>query len=184
MAISPPESRVWWNEPVARGELVWVAVAFVWGLIMFFMMIYWHIYGQQNLSSVVGRVDLAVFERKVTAFAETYKVREESDTGVPVVKPPAGGDAFMLARTFEWWPVLELEKGKSYKLHISSVDLQHGFSLQPTNINVQVHPGLEHVITVTPTKVGTFGVICNEYCGLGHHVMTGRIHVVEPGQGG
>ena len=49
MAISPPESRVWWNEPVAKGELVWVAVAFVWGLIMFFMMISWHIYGQQNL---------------------------------------------------------------------------------------------------------------------------------------
>ena len=23
----------------------------------------------------------------------------------------------MLARTFEWWPILELEKGKSYKLH-------------------------------------------------------------------
>ena len=96
MAISPPESRVWWNEPVAKGELVWVAVAFVWGLIMFFMMISWHIYGQQNLSSAVFRVNLAAYEQKVNNFAETYKVREESETGVPVVKPPAGGDAFML----------------------------------------------------------------------------------------
>jgi cytochrome c oxidase subunit 2 len=184
MAIHPPASRVWWNEPVARGELVWVAVAFVWGLIMFFMMIYWHIYGKQNLSAVVGRIDPEAFVGKVEAFAEKYKIREEGGTGVPVVKPEAGGDAYMLARTFEWWPILELEKGKSYKLHLSSADLQHGFSLQPTNINIQVHPGLEHVITVTPTETGTFGVVCNEYCGLGHHAMGGRIYVVEPGAGG
>lgn len=184
MGIHPPSERVWWNEPIAKGELVWIAVAFVWGIIMFFMMIYWHIYGKQNLSAEVGRVDLAAYEEKTVAFTDEYTVREEGDTGVPVAKPPAGGDAFMLARTFEWWPVLELEKGKTYKLHLSSVDVQHGFSLQPTNINIQVHPGLEHIVTVTPTEVGTFGVVCNEYCGLGHHVMTGRIYVVEPGQGG
>ena len=47
MAIQPPESRVWWNEPIAKGELVWIGVAFVWGLIMFFMMIYWHLEGRQ-----------------------------------------------------------------------------------------------------------------------------------------
>jgi cytochrome c oxidase subunit 2 len=99
------------------------------------------------------------------------------------VRPPAGGDAYMLARTFDWWPILELEKGKPYKLHISSLDLQHGFSLQPVNMNIQVHPGLEHIVTITPTEIGSYGVLCNEYCGLGHHVMTGRIYVVETGQG-
>ncbi|MCK4868092.1 MAG: cytochrome C oxidase subunit II, partial [Alphaproteobacteria bacterium] len=75
--------------------------------------------------------------------------------------------------------VLELEKDKSYRLHLSSMDLQHGFSLQPTNINVQVHPGYELVMTVTPNETGEFGVICNEFCGIGHHTMVGRIHVVE-----
>jgi cytochrome c oxidase subunit 2 len=59
------------------------------------------------------------------------------------------------------------------------MDLQHGFSLQPTNINVQVHPGYELVMTVTPNETGEFGVICNEFCGIGHHTMVGRIHVVE-----
>jgi cytochrome c oxidase subunit 2 len=110
---------------------------------------------------------------------EKYQVREEGDTGVPVVHPPAETDVYMLARTYEWWPVLELEKGKAYRLHLSSMDLQHGFSLQPTNINVQVHPGYELVMTVTPNETGEFGVICNEFCGIGHHNMVGRIHVVE-----
>jgi cytochrome c oxidase subunit 2 len=90
----------------------------------------------------------------------------------------------MLARTYEWWPILELEKGKSYRLHLSSLDLMHGFSLQPVNMNIQVHPGREQIITLTPKEAGTYGVVCNEYCGLGHHTMTGRIYVVEPGAGG
>lgn len=184
MAINPPQERVWWNEPVARGELVWIAIAFVWGIIMFFMMIYWHIYGRQNLSTNVGWVDPGAYEKTTTAFAEKYKVREEGTTGIPVVKPPVGGDAYMFARTFEWWPILELEKGKTYRLHLSSLDLLHGFSLQPVNMNIEIHPGLEQIITITPTEAGTFGVVCNEFCGLGHQTMVGRMYVVEPGKGG
>ena len=34
------------------------------------------------------------------------------------------------------------------------MDYNHGFSLQPANINIQVVPGYEHVVTVTPNQVG------------------------------
>ena len=51
MAITPPSERIWWKEPIHRIELVWVIVAFVWGLVMFFTMIWWHGFGQQNLSN-------------------------------------------------------------------------------------------------------------------------------------
>ena len=94
-------------------------------------------------------------------------------------RPPAGEDVYMLARLWEFWPILELKKGKSYRFHMSSADWQHGFSLQPTNINISVHPEYEHVITLTPTQSGTFGIVCNEFCGIGHHTMTGRIRVVD-----
>ena len=184
MAIRPPEAKVWWNEPIARGELAWIWVAFLWGVIMFFMMVYWHLVGRQNLSTEVYRIDPQVYETRVDEFTKKFKVRDEGDTGIPVVRPPPGSDAYMLARLWSWWPILELEKGQSYRLHLSSLDWLHGFSLQPTNINIQIHPGLEQVITLTPTETGAFTVVCNEFCGLGHHTMVGRIHVVEPGQGG
>lgn len=184
MAIRPPEAKVWWNEPIARGELLWIWVAFLWGVIMFFMMVYWHLVGRQNLSTEVYRIDPQVYETRVDEFTKKFKVRDEGDTGIPVVRPPPGSDAYMLARLWSWWPILELEKGQSYRLHLSSLDWLHGFSLQPTNINIQIHPGLEQVITLTPTEAGTFTVVCNEFCGLGHHTMVGRIHVVEPGQAG
>ena len=41
--------------------------------------------------------------------------------------------------------MLELEKDQTYRLHLSSLDWQHGFSLQPININLQVHPGYDMV---------------------------------------
>ncbi len=184
MALRPPEVRVWWNEPIARGELAWIVVAFLWGLFMFGMMIYWHLEGKQNLSTEVYRIDPELFAQRAEETTEKYKIGEEGDTGIPIVAPPPGADVYMIARLWEFWPVLQLEKGQSYRLHISSLDWQHGFSLQPVNINLQVHPGLEHIITITPQETGVFTVVCNEYCGVGHHTMTGRIRVVEPGQGG
>jgi cytochrome c oxidase subunit 2 len=179
MAITPPKERLWWKEPIAKIELVWIAVAFLWGLVMFFMMIYWHATGEQNLSNEAYRIDPEVYGQRVEAMAEKFKVREEGDTGIPVVHPPAGGDAYMLGRLWEWWPILELEKGQTYRLHLSSMDWQHGFSLQPVNINLEIQPGYEMVVTLKPTETGEYSVVCNEYCGIGHHTMIGRIIVVE-----
>jgi cytochrome c oxidase subunit 2 len=177
MSVSPPEHRIWWNEPIEKVELTWIIVAFLWGLFMFGFMIFWHFIGGQNLNKEAYRVVPSSYEEKVEAFAAKLKVREEA--GVPVVRAPPGTDVYILGRLWQWWPILELEKGRSYRFHISSLDLQHGFSLQPVNINIQVHPGYEHVITLTPTEAGEFGIICNEFCGIGHHMMTGKIYVTE-----
>ena len=148
-------------------------------IVMFFMMIYWHSAGEQNLSNEAYRIDADVFAERTEAMVEKYTLREQGDTGIPVVHPPPGSDVYLIARTWEWWPIIELEKGESYRLHLSSMDWQHGFSLQPVNINLQVHPGYEMVFTLTPTSTGEFGIICNEFCGIGHHEMLGRMIVVE-----
>ena len=177
MAISPPSERLWWKEPIPKIELVWIVVAFLWGLVMFGMMIYWHAEGEQNLSNEAYRTTPEMFAAKANAMVEKHTVREES--GFPVVRPPPGSEVYLIARLWQWWPILELEKDQSYRLHISSMDWQHGFSVQPVNINLQIHPGYEMVLTVTPNQAGEFGVVCNEFCGIGHHTMIGKIYVVE-----
>lgn len=175
MSISPPEERVWWRTPIAKVELIWIVLALLWGLVMFGMMIYWHGAGEQNLSNEAYRVTPQAYLKKVQAEAEKHKVREEA--GIPVVRPPAGSDVYMLGRLWQWWPILELEQGKSYRLHLSSLDWQHGFSLQPVNLNLQIHPGYDMVVTLTPEEAGEYGIVCNEYCGIGHHQMTGKLYV-------
>ncbi len=179
MSIFPPAQRIWWKEPIERSEILWVTIALAWCLVLFFMMPYWHIKGEQNLANEAYKIKPEVFAERTEAMAEKYKVREEGDTGVPVVHPPAGSDIYMLARLWEWWPVLELEKDQSYRLHLSSLDWQHGFSLLPENINIQVHPNYEMVVTIKPNRAGEYSVVCNEFCGIGHHTMVGKIHVVD-----
>ncbi|MGB5473634.1 MAG: cytochrome C oxidase subunit II [Gammaproteobacteria bacterium] len=175
----PPAQRIWWKVPVGREEIVWIGIALIWCLIMFFMMPYWHVYGKQNLSSEAYRTTPAQFGAKVQDMIDQYTVRTETEQKIPVVHPPAGSDIYMLGRLWQWWPILELEKDKSYRLHLSSMDWQHGFSLQPVNINMQVVPGYEMVLTITPDVAGEYGVVCNEFCGIGHHTMLGRIYVKE-----
>ena len=184
MAINPPSDRLWWKQPVHGIELAWIIIAVLWGLFMFFFMIAWHFIGNQNVSNETYRINPDKFVERVEAFAEEFQLKDASGApvevdGVPVVAPPAGSDVYLLGRLWEWWPALELKKGESYRIHLSSADWQHGFSLQPTNINISVHPEYEHIITLTPTESGTFGIVCNEFCGIGHHTMTGRIRVVD-----
>lgn len=177
MAITPPEQKIWWNQPLDKVEGTWVIIALVWCLILFLWMPWWHLYGKQNLSNESYRTKPEHFEKKVEAMVAKYKVGEEGKTGIPVVHPPEGSDVYLMARLWDWYPILELEKDKTYKFHISSMDYQHGFSVQPVNINLQILPGYETVLKITPDKAGTYGVVCNEFCGAGHHQMLGKIIV-------
>jgi cytochrome c oxidase subunit 2 len=158
-------------------EGMWVVIALIWCLVLFLWMPYWHVYGKQNLSNESYRTTTAMFAAKTEAMTEKYTVRTETSSEIPVVAPPAGSDVYLLGRLWEWWPILELKKDQTYRLHLSSLDWQHGFSLQPTNINMQILPGYETVISITPDTTGEFGIVCNEYCGIGHHTMLGKIIV-------
>ena len=99
--------------------------------------------------------------------------------GTPIVQAPPGGDAYLLASMWRFYPVLKFKKDQTYRLHVSAMDLQHGFSLQPMNMNFQILPGYDHVLTITPTMSGEYNIICNEFCGFGHHTMVGKILVED-----
>jgi cytochrome c oxidase subunit 2 len=165
---------VWWKK-VDRTEKLWLGIALLWCLILFAMMPLWHWKGGQNPSFETYRITPADFQKKVDAFVEQGKVGE--DKGVPVVAGKPGEDVYMLGRLWVWYPVLRLQKGQTYRLHLSSMDLVHGFSLFPLNLNFMVLPGYEYVLTVTPTEKGEVYAVCNEFCGIGHHQMVGKILV-------
>ena len=176
-AILPPAERLWYRQPIDRVEGTWIAIALIWCLIMFFMMVGWHIWGKQNLSTETYRTTPEMFTAKTQAMVDKYTVRTETAEKIPVVAPPPGSDIYLIARLWNFWPILELENGKTYKLHLTSMDYNHGFSLQPANINIQIVPGFEHVITVTPNQAGTYSIVCNEFCGINHHAMVSRLYV-------
>lgn len=154
-----------------------MAIAFAWCMVLFAMMPFWHIRGGQNPSGIRTRVTPEAYLARVFTFVEDYKVGE--DNGIPVVAPPPGSDVYLLGQMWRWYPALELEEGVSYTLHLSSLDVNHGFSLYPANINFQVVPGYDYGLSIKPNKPGEYRIVCNEFCGVSHHNMLGRI-VVRP----
>lgn len=176
-AILPPSERLWYKHPIDRVEGTWIAIALIWCLIMFVMMVGWHIWGEQNLSTETYRTTAEQFTVKAQEMVDKYTVRKETDQDIPVVAPPPGSDIYLIARLWNFWPILELEKGKTYRLHLTSFDYNHGLSIQPANINLQLVPGFEHVVTITPNQSGPSALVCNEFCGIGHHLMVGRLYV-------
>lgn len=173
MSIFNPVGN-WFKAPTGT-ERLWVGLALSWCLIMSVTMPYWHFKGKQNSTGESYKVESADFIDRTKQFIDSNKIGEEE--GVPIVEPSPGGDAYMIGEMWRWYPILKLKKDQTYRLHISSPDLQHGFSLQPMNMNFHILPGYDHVLTITPTTTGDFEIICNEFCGIGHHMMTGKIIV-------
>lgn len=173
MSIFVP-AKDWFKGPEGS-ERTWIGMAIVWCIVMFIMMPYWHFKGKQNSTGEAYSVTAADFTARVEKFKSTNKVGEEK--GITIVEPTPGGDAYLLARMWQWDPILKLKEGQTYRVHISSPDLNHGFSLLPVNMNFQIVPGYDHVLTLTPTRKGDYQIICNEFCGIGHHMMTGKIIV-------
>jgi cytochrome c oxidase subunit 2 len=66
---------------------------------------------------------------------------------------------------------LRVPVGQTVELEMESEDVIHSFWVPEWRVKQDVVPGtIQHVI-VTPTKVGTYPLICTELCGLGHAIM-------------
>ena len=184
MSIQTPVN--WWK-PLLKEEKIWVYIILVWVVIMLVMMPLGHLVSNQNVSQESYRTTPEKFSKVENEFIK-YQQRKDKDgkpvdiAGIPVVEAPEGKDSFLVARAWRFEPVLVLKKNKTYRIHMSSLDYQHGFSLQPQNLNFQIMPDYDFVITLTPNEAGTFHIVCNEYCfyasnSLGHDTMVGQIIV-------
>lgn len=174
-ALTPPERS--YIKPLGKMERHWVIIGSIWCVLLFAVMYVWQAAGGQQTPVESYRVEKAQFRKLSDEFIAKQKVDEIN--GVPVVTPNENGEVYMVARAFQWTPVLKLKKGQPVRMYLSSIDYQHGMSIQPLNLNFQVLPGYVYVINLTPQTTGEFPIICNEFCGLGHHGMSGRIIVTD-----
>jgi cytochrome c oxidase subunit 2 len=60
---------------------------------------------------------------------------------------------------------------------LTSADVIHGFLVVGTNANAMVIPGYVSQFTVTFDKPGEYLIACDEYCGVSHHNMVGKLVV-------
>jgi cytochrome c oxidase subunit 2 len=96
-----------------------------------------------------------------------------------VTETAGGVTATVVAMTFAFLPEeMHVPVGRPVTFRITSVDVTHGFEIVGTNANTMVVPGYVSQFTTTFTTPGEYLIVCNEYCGTGHHVMSAKL-VVE-----
>ncbi len=85
-----------------------------------------------------------------------------------------------LARMFVFTPgVMRVPAGVPVTFRLTSPDVIHGFQIVGTNANTMVIPGYISQFTVQFDRPGEYLVLCNEYCGLSHHLMQAKLIVEE-----
>ena len=73
--------------------------------------------------------------------------------------------------------VIRVPPGKPVTFRMTSPDVTHGFLIVGTNANTMLVPGYVSQFTTTFRQPGEYLIVCNEYCGLGHHLMSAKLIV-------
>lgn len=76
-------------------------------------------------------------------------------------------------------PEMYLPVGKPVKALLRSKDVLHNYTVPQFRVKMDMVPGMVTYLWFTPTEVGRYDIMCEELCGIGHHVMRGRIVIAE-----
>lgn len=72
---------------------------------------------------------------------------------------------------------LHLPIGSPIKVLLRSKDVLHDFYVPQFRAKMDLVPGLESYFWFTPTKEGTYDLLCAELCGTGHYNMKGKVTI-------
>ncbi|SDK46553.1 cytochrome c oxidase subunit II [Natronorubrum texcoconense] len=112
---------------------------------------------------------------------EPSEISDDERFGEPRVEHVGENEyeAYVVAQTFAFSPdPIEVPANSEVTFYVTARDVIHSFSVAGTNINTMVIPGEIAEMTVEFDEPGEYGIVCNEYCGSGHHDMEGMLHVV------
>ena len=173
--IESPEGN-WWNEKVNRRETIWLGLSGTWAVTLFGWMAGWMQFGEQNQVGETLKLSTADYREKVNA----YKERAGELDGSLV---PPGDVVYVGAMRYavDGLPAV-LETGREYVFHLGTYDVQHGFSVRQEEtlskqLSLQMLPGYEWKVPMQFDEPGTYHVVCNEFCGVGHRTMHGKFEV-------
>ena len=111
-------------------------------------------------------------------------IRQKVDEQAPFNEPgvfEVGDNEFDVVMTLEAFSFnpgdIEVPKGAKVNFIMTSKDVVHGMQIVDTNVNAMVMPGHIQKISQTFNEAGEYLILCNEYCGAGHQLMSTTITV-------
>jgi cytochrome c oxidase subunit 2 len=70
---------------------------------------------------------------------------------------------------------IHLPIGKPVKVVLRSIDVVHDFYVPQIRSKMDMVPGMVTYFWFTPSKVGTYEILCAGFCGVGHPQMRGKV---------
>lgn len=107
----------------------------------------------------------------VLGTAEVHHISPDNPFGLNPQDPYGQDD--ILVETNE----LHLPVNKPVKVLLRSKDVLHDFYVPQFRAKMDLVPGLITYYWITPTRTGSFEILCAELCGTGHHAMRGTVVV-------
>ncbi|HEV8391163.1 MAG TPA: DUF2189 domain-containing protein [Dongiaceae bacterium] len=111
---------------------------------------------------------------KLGAF-DAQHITAENPLGVNPNDPNGQDDIVISAED------MHLPVDKPVKVLLRSIDVLHDFYVPEFRAKMDMIPGMVTYFWLTPTRTGTFEVLCAELCGGGHAYMRGRVVVDQQG---
>ncbi|HET6158558.1 MAG TPA: DUF2189 domain-containing protein [Dongiaceae bacterium] len=111
---------------------------------------------------------------KLGAF-DAQHITNENPLGLNPNDPNGQDDVIVQAEDFH------LPVGKPVKVLMRSIDVLHDFYVPEFRAKMDMIPGMVTYVWFTPTRTGTFDVLCAELCGQGHAYMRGKVVVEDEG---
>ena len=72
---------------------------------------------------------------------------------------------------------LHLRIGKPVRVLLRSIDVVHDFYVPEFRAKMDLVPGMVTRFWFTPTRTGSFDILCAGFCGIGHPQMRGKVVV-------
>lgn len=107
--------------------------------------------------------------------ADVSHVTPENPFGINP-RDPHGRDDILVESA-----ALHLPMNRPIKMLLRSKDVLHDFFVPQFRARMDLVPGLVTYFWLTPTRAGTYEILCAELCGIGHHMMRGTV-IVENGK--
>lgn len=110
-------------------------------------------------------------EDGILGTAGTDHVTEDNPFGINP-EDPNGQDDILVAD-----PVMHLAIDRPVKALLRSNDVLHNYTVAQFRVKMDLVPGLISYLWFTPNKIGEYDLLCEELCGIAHHVMRGKVIV-------
>ena len=107
----------------------------------------------------------------VLGTADTEFVSETNPFGINPEDPNGRDDVVVND------PNMRLPVNQPVKALLRSNDVLHNYTVAQFRVKMDLVPGLTSYLWFDPTREGTYDILCEELCGIGHFIMRGSVTV-------